>query len=167
MAPKLKMLFLFILLMGIFDQAKGQNTINIIASGSAFTKEKATFNALRNALEKGSGVYISSQTVVQNDQLVFDEVASLSNGTISKYEIIESNFSEKFKEHNITVSATIEVSKFVNFIKSTGINVSFNGASFAQNIKLHQYYKQEEPKILSHFFPNTIGEKFFNYLIKS
>jgi len=132
--------------------AYSQNSINIIASGSAFTKEKATFSALRNALEKGAGVYISSKTVIQNDQLVFDEISNLANGTISKYDVIESNFSDKLREYQVTVNATIEVGKFVSLIKSKGVNVAFEGASFAQNVKMHEYYKEEEPKILAHFF---------------
>lgn len=111
----------FLFLFSVSSQA--QNSINIIASGTAFTKEKATFSALRNALEKGAGVYISSKTVIQNDQLVFDEISSLANGTISKYDVIESNFSDKLREYQVTVNATIEVGKFISLIKSKGVNV--------------------------------------------
>jgi len=153
----MKLIFSLILVIFFSTKSYSQNSINIIASGSAFTKEKAIFSALRNALEKGSGVYISSKTIIQNDQLVFDEVASLANGTISKYDIIESSFSEKFKEHQVTISATIEVGKFVNLIKSKGVNVAFEGASFAQNVKLNEYYKNEEPKILFNFLNNFSG----------
>lgn len=162
----MKLIFSLILVIFIFTKSYSQNSINIIASGSAFTKEKAIFSALRNALEKGSGVYISSKTVIQNDQLVFDEVASLANGTISKYDIIESSFSEKFKEHQVTISATIEVGKFVNLIKSAGVNVAFEGASFAQNVKLNEYYKNEEPKILSNFLNQYDWKEVFEMFDK-
>ena len=162
----MKLIFSLILAIFFSTNSYSQNSINIIASGSAFTKEKATFVALRNALEKGSGVYISSKTVIQNDQLVFDEVASLANGTISKYDIIESSFSEKFKEHQVTISATIEVGKFVNLIKSAGVNVAFEGASFAQNVKLNEYYKNEEPKILSNFLNQYDWKEVFEMFDK-
>jgi hypothetical protein len=162
----MKLIFSLIIIIFFSIKSYSQNSINIIASGSAFTKEKAIFSALRYALEKGAGVYISSKTIIQNDQLVFDEVASLSNGTISKYEIIESSFSEKFKEHQVTISATIEVGKFVNLIKSKGVNVAFEGASFAQNVKMHEYYKAEEPKILAHFFDQYGWEEIFQLFDK-
>lgn len=162
----MKKYFTFFFIIIFCLKSYSQNSIKIIASGNAYTKEKATFSALRNALEKGSGVYISSKTIVQNDQLVFDEVASLSNGTISKYDIIESIFSEKLKEHQVTISATIEVGKFVNLIKSAGVNVSFEGASFAQNVKLNHYYKDEEPKILSHFFYKYGWQEIFEMFDK-
>jgi len=154
----------FLILFSVSSQA--QNSINIIASGTAFTKEKATFSALRNALEKGAGVYISSKTVIQNDQLVFDEISSLANGTISKYDVIESNFSDKLREYQVTVNATIEVGKFVSLIKSKGVNVAFEGASFAQNVKMHEYYKEEEPKILAHFFDQYGWEEIFQLFDK-
>lgn len=144
----------------------GEETIKIIASGSAFTKEKAISVALRTALEKGAGVFISSQTVMKDNQLVFDEISSLANGTISKYEIIESSYIEKFNEHQVTVNATIEVGKFVNFIKAAGVNVSFEGASFAQNVKLHEYYKAEEPKILSNFLDRISWSEIFQMFDK-
>ena len=130
----MKLIFSLIVAIIFCTNAYSQNSINIIASGSAFTEEKATFSALRNALEKGAGVYISSKTVIQNDQLVFDEISSLANGTISKYDVIESNFSDKLREYQVTVSATIEVGKFVSLIKS---NICFKEGR-------HSFYQEKQ-----------------------
>lgn len=162
------MKFIFcVLFFGLISlKSTSQDSIRIIASGTAFTKEKAIFNALRNALEKGAGVYISSETVIQNEKLVFDEVASLSNGTIANYDIIESDFSEKMKEFSVTISANIVAGKFVNLIKSKGVNVSFNGSSFVQNVKLNNYYKEEEPKILEQFEAKLDLETIFKFFDK-
>ena len=143
-----------------------QDTLRIIASGTAYTKDKANNAALRNALEKGAGVYISSETIIQNNELVFDESASLSNGTIASYDIIESDFSDKTKEYSVTVNANIIKGKFIDLIKSKGININFDGASFAQNVKLNNYYQNEEPKILMHFEDKLDFDTYFNFFDK-
>ena len=45
-------------------------TISLVTTGNGDTKEEATKNALRNALEQTYGAFVSSNSQVVNDELV-------------------------------------------------------------------------------------------------
>lgn len=51
-------------------------------------RSRAIEAAKRNAVEKGLGVMVASQTLVRNYQLVSDRVLSRSSGFVRKYEVI-------------------------------------------------------------------------------
>ena len=57
----------------------------LTVSGSGKTQEEAKQNALRNAIEQAFGTFISSNTQILNDNLVKDEIVSVSNGNIQEY----------------------------------------------------------------------------------
>ena len=52
--------------------------IAVTTTGVGSTKEIATKNALRNALESSFGAFISSKTEIVNDEIVNDEITSIS-----------------------------------------------------------------------------------------
>jgi hypothetical protein len=43
---------------------------------------------LRSAIEQAFGAFISSKTEILNDNLVKDEIVSVSNGNIQKFEVL-------------------------------------------------------------------------------
>jgi hypothetical protein len=165
---KLKLIKITLIIFSILSNLflKSQEIVKVIATGYDYNQQKALSNALRNSLEKASGVYISSQTIVEDDKLIFDEVSSISNGTIVKYNIINNLQNTNSKEYNVTVEAYIEVGKIISLIKEKGINVEFNGSSFAQNIKLNEFYKNEELKILKSFFNENYYKNEFKLINK-
>ena len=63
-----------------------QNEVSLVVSGEGQDKEEATLKALRSAIEQAYGTFVSANTTVLNDQLVVDEIVSLSSGNIQKYE---------------------------------------------------------------------------------
>lgn len=52
-------------------------------------KEKSKENALRNAVEKGFGVYIDSATLTENAALIHDEVIAETRGFVRSYQTLE------------------------------------------------------------------------------
>ena len=52
-------------------------TITLVTSGTGNTKEEATKNALRSALEQTYGAFVSANSQVVNDELVKDEIISI------------------------------------------------------------------------------------------
>ncbi|MCP4298368.1 MAG: hypothetical protein GY786_22505 [Proteobacteria bacterium] len=66
---------------------KGRAAIFNNNLGSA--KSQATRNALRNAVEKGVGVILNSETVVKNWAILRDEVFSSSRGFVKNYSVIK------------------------------------------------------------------------------
>ena len=59
--------------------------VELVVTGDGPTKEKATLSALRSALEQVYGTMVSSNTKILNDELVKDEIVSISTGIVKKY----------------------------------------------------------------------------------
>jgi hypothetical protein len=141
------LIFLFCQLNNVFSQ----ETVKIVTYGSGKTYESALSIALRSSLEQAAGVFISNMAVVKNDSLIYDEVKSISNGTITKYDILAKVFDSANSIHTLTIEAEIVSEKFLSFVKSVNNSIEFNGNAFIRNIKLNRLYKENEPYVLSQF----------------
>ena len=121
-------------------------TVTLTVSGTGKTLEEARLNALRSAIEQAFGAFISSKTEILNDNLVKDEIVSVSSGNIEKYNII-SQTEIPNNGYAITLSATVSIEKLTTFAQSKGIKVEFNGGMFGIKIKLQKL--NEEAEIVS------------------
>lgn len=122
-------------------------TITLVTSGTGDTKEEATKNALRSALEQTYGTFVSSNTQVVNDELVRDEIVSISSGNIVSYEelsFIDSN------PKQVTVKAVVSITKLQNYAQNKGMAAELAGATFAMNMKIDELNQQNEKKALEH-----------------
>ncbi|MEA3560279.1 MAG: hypothetical protein U9R31_00710 [Candidatus Omnitrophota bacterium] len=92
-----------------------------MAAGSSFiSREEALNRALRNAIEKGVGVLIDSETMVQNFQLLDDKVYSQVKGYVESYEIISDNQGQG-EVYRIKVKAIVALARLRKNIK--GLNI--------------------------------------------
>jgi hypothetical protein len=66
-----------------------QKTVTVTGEGE--TKDEAISRALRTAVEQGVGVLVSSETLVENNQLISDKIYSEVTGYVSNYEVLEDN----------------------------------------------------------------------------
>ena len=82
---KLKFLLVILLLnfSSVFSQDHKTVTLTVSAQGETISEAKQ--NALRDAIEQAFGTFISSNTEILNDELVKDEIVSVSNGNIQDY----------------------------------------------------------------------------------
>ena len=55
-----------------------EKTVTLVVSGQGKTQDEAKQNALRSAIEQAFGMFISSKTEILNDNLVKDEIVSVS-----------------------------------------------------------------------------------------
>jgi hypothetical protein len=115
----------------------------LVATGQGTTTEEATGNALRSAIEQAFGTFISSKTEILNDSLIRDEIVSVSNGNIQKYELLSTQTLPNGLVAN-TVKATVSISKLTTFCESKGLSVEFKGGLFAANILLKELYEKNE-----------------------
>lgn len=118
------------------------NLVTVIASGEGLTESSATNRALRNAIEKTFGVFISSSTQVSNDELIKDEIATVSSGNIADYEVI--SVSKSSEMYTVSVSARISPERVVMNFKSAGKSVELKGSVYAQNVIKEKFYKEQE-----------------------
>ena len=78
-----------------------------------------------------------------NDNLVKDEIVSVSSGNIEKYNII-SQTEIPNNGYAITLSATVSIEKLTSFAQSKGVEVEFKGGMFGLKIKLQKLNEEAE-----------------------
>jgi hypothetical protein len=142
--------------------------VSITANGSGKTLEDAKQAAMRSATEQAFGAFISSKTEMFNDQVVADQMASVSSGNIKSYEVLnESQLPDG--SWGVTLKTIVSVDKLTSFVEAKGIAIEIKGGMFALNIKQQLLNEQGEIKAVSEMVgllhePMQIS---FDYVIKS
>lgn len=142
----MKRVFFIFVLMSCFMSAMAQvDDVTLVVSGEGVTKDEATTKALRSAIEQAFGVFVSANTEILNDELVKDEIATVSSGNIKK--ITELGAITKANGNTeITLQATVSVKKLTTYAQSHGSSAEFAGAVFAANLKMTQLNRENTRK---------------------
>lgn len=141
-----KLLVLFFIVLGIasnFGHAFAQDSVTLTVSGVADTKDEATKQALRSAIEQAYGAFVSSNTSILNDELVKDEIVTISQGNIQNFQEISSIVLPSGKV-NVTVQATVSLKRLTAYAQSVGASVELAGATFGANMRLYELNKINE-----------------------
>lgn len=145
----------------------GNDEVTLVVTGKAATAEKATTIALRSAIEQAYGTFVSANTTILNDDLVKDEIVTISNGNIKSYRVLNEVKCED-GQMMVTLDATVCISKLVNYAKSKGASTEFAGATFAQNMKMKELNKKNELQALQNLLamvkellPVTFDKKLY------
>ena len=64
-----------------------EKTVLLNVSGQGSSLENARQSALRTAIEQAFGTFISAKTEILNDEMVSDQITSVSAGNIQSFEI--------------------------------------------------------------------------------
>jgi len=161
------LIFILLATNNAFSQTDDKD-VSITASGSGKTLEDAKQAALRSATEQAFGAFISSKTEMFNDQVVADQMASVSSGNIKSYELLnESQLPDG--SWGVTLKALVSLSKLTSFVEAKGIAIEIKGGLFAVNIKQQLLNEQGEIKAVCEMVgllhePMQIS---FDYVIKS
>lgn len=142
-----KFLILFILFTGVKIHAQEDQTISLIVSGDGKNKREATEAALRNAIEQAFGAFISSETVINNDEFVSDNINMLSQGSVLKYDIL-TTYQLPDGSFSITTKALVSISAMQKFTESKGHVTTIEGGLFGLNIRLAKLQVESEEKVL-------------------
>lgn len=158
----MKQLILIVsLALSINAYAQDDKTVTLVVSGQGKTQDEAKQNALRSAIEQAFGTFISSKTEILNDSLVKDEIVSVANGNIQKFEII----SEVQIPNGVfatSLKATVSVTKLTSFVESKGVDVEFKGGLFALNIQNQELSAKNEITCL-----NNLKQTLMNFSASS
>ena len=128
-------------------KSQSSGTITLIVSADGRTKDEATKTALRSAIEQAYGTFVSANTTILNDELVKDEIVTISNGNIKEYTEIASEQMPDGKMY-VTLQATVSISNLVSYAQSKGAEVEFAGATLDMNLKMKELNRQNEIKAL-------------------
>ena len=164
----MKQLFLIMALaINFFAYSQADKTVTLVVSAQGETQEEAKQNALRNAIEQAFGTFISSNTEILNDELVKDEIVSISNGNIKKFEVI-SEVEIPEVGHATTLKATVSINKLTTFVESKGVEIEFKGSLFGANIKQQRMNEEAEWKSIINLceVSNSILSKSLDYSIE-
>lgn len=162
-----KVFILLLLAIVLNVNAQDEKTVTLTVTGEGKTKQEARTNALRNAIEQAYGTFISSNTKVMNDSLIKDEIVSVTNGNIQKFDVISELQMPNGNFNNLT-KATVSITKLTTFCINKGIKVEFKGSLFAENIKLQELNEKNEKKAVNNLIKilNEIQKKCFDYSLK-
>jgi hypothetical protein len=165
---KLKFLLVILLLnfSSVFSQDDKTVTLTVSAQGETISEAKQ--NALRDAIEQAFGTFISSNTEILNDELVKDELVSVSNGNIKDFEVI-SEVQIPNGGYATSLKATVSVTKLTSFVESKGVVAEFKGGLFASNILIQELYKKNETEAINNIVTilKEISRKSFDYSINA
>ena len=88
-----------------------QKTKIVLATGVGETEHEAIKDAGRSAVKEAVGMFLVSETIVENDELIKDEVLAVSDGFVSNFRTISKGRDEDGLFENFTCIFT-----FVGFI---------------------------------------------------
>lgn len=123
--------------------------VTLVVSGQGNTREEATANALRSAIEQSYGVFVSANTQILNDEIVKDEIATVASGNVKEYKEL-SCMTMPNGMQSVTLSATVSISNLISYAKSHGSSAEFAGQTFGMNIKMRHLNTENELKALIH-----------------
>jgi len=139
---------LIITMLMICANAMAQEDVTLVVSADGATKDEATKTALRSAIEQAYGTFVSANTTILNDELVKDEIASITTGNIKSYKEISSIVDPNGRIF-VTLQATVSPQKLISYAQSKGASAEFAGATFGMNLKIEEMNKKAELVVLN------------------
>ena len=91
----------------------------ITATGEGETHDEALKRAMRSAIERGVGVLIDSETLIEKNQLISDKVFAEVKGYINSYDILEKTDEEGL--HTVKIKAVVSLKRLRKNLK--GLNI--------------------------------------------
>lgn len=122
---------------------KAPQEVTLVVSADGATKTQAIDNALRSAIEQTFGTFVSANTEILNDELVKDEIATVSSGNIQKYSEIAA-VTLPNGNTSVTINVTVSLAKLVSYAQSKGSECEFAGATFGANLRMYEFNKKNE-----------------------
>ena len=117
--------------------------VSLVVSAEGATKTEAVNNALMLAIEQTYGTFVSANTEILNDQLVKEEIATVTSGNIQKFTEVAA-VTLPNGNTSVTLNVTVSLAKLVAYAQSKGSECEFAGATFGANLRLYELNKKNE-----------------------
>lgn len=146
---------------------KSADDVVLVVTGDGRNKNEAIMSALRSGIEQSFGAFVSSDTRILNDNVVKDEIISISSGNVKKYEVISEG--SVGSRYFVSVKMLISVNNLVNYAMSKGASVELSGATtLVMNTKLKKMNQKNAIKAMCSFEEQIIDllPSCFDYSIE-
>jgi hypothetical protein len=158
------LLCVFTIINSYAQEQNGKMFSSIIGKGVADNYNQALEIAKRDALERSVGVYISSETIIKNDDLFKEKIYSLSSGFVKKYSIVSDvKLSEKMTE--VVISADISKDAVIDEVKKLGVSVELNGGGLFDEMMQIKNYEDNEYSLFVSLFSIPSNYSPFTYTL--
>lgn len=127
---------------------KAKDDVELVCVGDGKTLDEAVKMALRSGLEQTYGTFVSANTTILNDELIKDEMVSLSTGNVRGFEIVSKNQSSD-GTWNAIVKAVFSTEKLVSYVKSKGGSTELAGELFAMYAKMEKMNEEAEIEVIN------------------
>ena len=152
------------------EKNNSEKVVSLVTTGYGISKDEAKQMALRDALEQAFGVFISTNTKISNDDIISDEMTSLSNGNIQDFEVL-SELKSSENQWLVTLKSTVSITELTSFVNNnvTGVNAKFKGNLFAFNVNQQILNEQNEIEAIKKTCETVImlAENSFDYNISA
>jgi hypothetical protein len=136
------------------------SVMEVIAAGVGLTQEAAQKDAYRNAVRQVVGLYVDSQTLVENDELIEDKVLTASNGVVRTAKTIPSSVTEENGLWRLRARVTVEVTEVTSRLaEAKVIKQKIDGESMFAKAMSKMEKKQSTEELLKELFaelPNMV-----------
>ncbi|MDE6553889.1 MAG: hypothetical protein K2K98_13170 [Muribaculaceae bacterium] len=132
--------------------AQSNEEITLTVSSDGPTKDDAVKNALRSAIEQAYGAFVSANTTILNDDLVKDEIVTISSGAIKVYTIVSESEKPDGQGYMVTAKATVSLPHLITYAKNHGSECEFAGNTFGMQMKLWELQKKSELVALDNLY---------------
>lgn len=140
----------------------GSGERKIVTTGMGVTPEAAVKDALRSAVEMVVGAVVNSETRIANDEIISDEILTLSHGFVRKYEKVAES-ANGADGYTVTVAAIVTEKHIADKLQAKGVTVNYNtSALFAQYKEWDRLAEAERAMADKLFGLKTIKKKSCN-----
>ena len=138
--------------------------ISLVVSADGPTKSDAIAMALRSAIEQAFGTFVSANTTILNDELVKDEIATITSGNIKGYKELSSSTLPNGNT-SVSLQAVVSIGKLISYSQSHGSSAEFAGQQFMMQKRMLDLNAKNEKAAIENLLEEFLAVKhtFYNY----
>lgn len=122
----------------LFSLTMSAQDVRLKVFGCGATLEEARLSAMRSAIEQAYGAFVSTETVIINDELKKDEITSVASGNIKHFDIVSETKTDY--GYDMILDVIVSTEKLRGFVtakaKGDGGVVNINVPPFLLNRQL-------------------------------
>ena len=93
----------------------------ILVTGIGATPESAEKQAITDAVRQAVGIYVDTNTIVENEAIIKDRIISVSNGFVKEYKVVSPAKQRDDGLYELQILATVQTGQVVQALKENNL----------------------------------------------